>query len=42
MSEVPELPTQPKGMESKTGQGFEAAGQVYRDPEPGMLIMIGE
>ncbi|GGB79190.1 hypothetical protein GCM10011352_01040 [Marinobacterium zhoushanense] len=42
ISEGRELPTLPKGMEGKAGQGFEAVGQVYRDPETGKLILIGE
>ncbi|WP_295872684.1 DUF2149 domain-containing protein [uncultured Zhongshania sp.] len=39
-----ELPTVPKTVQDKlnSGSGYEAMGQVYRDPETGKLILIGE
>lgn len=36
--EIPQLPR--KGQSS--GEGYEAVGQVYRDPETGKLILIGD
>lgn len=39
-----ELPTVPQTMKDKisSGSGYESLGQVYRDPETGKLILIGE
>jgi len=42
VTEGRELPQLPSGMEGAAGQGFEAVGQVYRDPETGRLILIGD
>lgn len=36
-----ELPNVPQGA-GQTGSGYEAVGQVYRDPKTGKLILIGE
>lgn len=36
-----ELPDVPNGA-GEQGSGYEAVGQVYRDPETGRLILIGE
>lgn len=36
-----ELSDLPEGM-GEAGQGFEPMGQVYRDPDTGKLILIGE
>ncbi|MEC9483900.1 MAG: DUF2149 domain-containing protein [Halomonas sp.] len=36
-----ELPDLPDGM-GEAGQGFEPLGRVYRDPDSGKLILIGE
>ncbi|MGK9063901.1 DUF2149 domain-containing protein [Stutzerimonas chloritidismutans] len=37
-----ELPRLPDSLEGDTGKGLESVGQVYRDPETGKLILIGE
>lgn len=38
-----ELPEVPKGWAAGGGsQGFESVGRVYRDPNTGRLIMVGE
>lgn len=42
ISEGRELPQIPEGMDGKSGTGYESVGQVYRDPETGKLILIGE
>lgn len=42
ISEGRELPQMPQGMDGKAGAGYEAVGQVYRDPETGKLILIGD
>lgn len=36
-----ELPEVPEGA-GEAGSGYEAVGQVYRDPETGRLLLIGE
>ncbi len=36
-----ELPEVPNGL-GESGSGFEAVGQVYRDPKTGALILLGE
>ena len=36
-----ELPGLPEGM-GEAGKGFEPMGRVYRDPQTGKLILIGE
>lgn len=36
-----ELPSMP-GQGANGGEGYEAVGQVYRDPKTGKLILIGE
>lgn len=36
-----ELPQIPEGMQGGA-EGYEAVGQVYRDPKSGKLIMIGQ
>lgn len=36
--ELPQLPSQGES----GGNGYEAVGQVYRDPETGKLILIGK
>lgn len=36
--ELPQLPSQGRA----AGEGFEPVGQVYRDPNTGKLILIGE
>lgn len=36
-----ELPEVPEGV-GQAGRGFEPLGRVYRDPESGKLILIGE
>lgn len=36
-----ELPEVPEGMGAE-GSGYEPVGQVYRDPETGRLILIGD
>ncbi|MGM0702584.1 MAG: DUF2149 domain-containing protein [Pseudomonadota bacterium] len=36
-----ELTDLPEGM-GEAGQGYESMGQVYRDPETGKLILVGE
>lgn len=36
-----ELPEVPEGA-GEAGSGFESVGRVYRDPETGRLLMIGE
>lgn len=36
-----ELEELPEGM-GEAGQGYESMGQVYRDPETGKLILVGE
>ena len=39
-----ELPTLPQNLQQQmqSGSGFEAVGQVYRDPKTGKLILIGK
>jgi hypothetical protein len=39
-----ELPQVPDSMQSQLqdGSGYESLGTVYRDPETGKLILIGE
>jgi len=39
-----ELPKLPDNMQQhmQDGSGYESVGQVYRDPETGKLILIGE
>lgn len=39
-----ELPKLPDNMQQQMqdGSGYESVGQVYRDPETGKLILIGE
>lgn len=39
--ELPQVPEQLKHALG-TGEGYEALGQVYRDPKTGKLILIGE
>jgi len=36
-----ELPQMP-GQGANGGEGYEAVGQVYRDPKTGKLILIGQ
>lgn len=36
-----ELAEMPEGV-GEVGQGFEALGRVYRDPQTGKMILIGE
>ena len=36
-----ELPEVPRGR-GEAGTGYESVGQVYRDPETGKLILIGD
>jgi hypothetical protein len=36
-----EIPDPPAGT-GEAGSGFESMGQVYRDPETGRMILIGE
>lgn len=42
VSEGRELPQIPKGMNGEAGAGYESVGQVYRDPQTGKLILIGD
>ena len=37
-----ELPQIPDTLSSERGQGLKSLGQVYRDPETGKLILIGD
>lgn len=37
-----ELPQLPASLQSGQGEGLESLGQVYRDPETGKLILIGQ
>ena len=39
ISQGRELPDVPKGV-GETGSGYEAVGQVYRDPETGDMVLI--
>ncbi|WP_019628379.1 DUF2149 domain-containing protein [Thioalkalivibrio sp. AKL10] len=36
-----EIPDPPEGA-GEAGSGYESVGQVYRDPETGRMILIGE
>ena len=36
--ELPQIP----GQGTKGGEGYESVGQVYRDPNTGQLILIGQ
>lgn len=36
-----ELPDMPRG-EGRDGSGYESVGQVYRDPDTGKLVLIGD
>ena len=36
-----ELPEVPRGV-GESGSGYEAVGQVYRDPETGRMVLIGK
>lgn len=42
ISQGRELPQIPEGINGETGSGYEAVGQVYRDPKTGKLILIGD
>ena len=35
-----ELPDVPQGV-GESGRGYEAVGQVYRDPETGRMVLVG-
>ena len=37
-----ELPQLPDSLKGKGGEGLESVGQVYRDPQTGKLILIGQ
>lgn len=37
-----ELPRLPDALEGKGGEGLQSVGQVYRDPQTGKLILIGD
>lgn len=37
-----ELPSLPQSVSGQSGRGLESVGQVYRDPQTGKLILIGE
>lgn len=41
MVEGEEMPELPDGV-GEEGSGYESVGQVYRDPETGKLIMVGD
>ena len=41
ISEGRELPDVPEGV-GEAGSGYEAVGQVYRDPETGDMVLIDE
>ncbi len=41
MEQGRELPNIPNGI-GESGSGYEAVGRVYKDPETGKLILIGE
>lgn len=41
ITEGRELPDMPEGV-GESGSGYEAVGQVYRDPETGKMILIGD
>lgn len=40
VTEGRELPDVPRGA-GEAGSGYEAVGQVYRDPETGRMVLIG-
>lgn len=40
ISEGRELPEVPQGV-GESGSGYQAVGQVYRDPETGKMVLIG-
>lgn len=42
ISQGRELPQIPEGISGQAGNGYEAVGQVYRDPKTGKLILIGD
>lgn len=37
-----ELPQVPESLNGNSGEGLESLGQVYRDPDTGKLILIGD
>ncbi|MEM6794582.1 MAG: DUF2149 domain-containing protein [Acidobacteriota bacterium] len=37
-----ELPTLPESLSGGAGEGMEPVGQVFRDPETGKLILVGQ
>lgn len=37
-----ELPRLPDSLKGQGGEGLESVGQVYRDPQTGKLILIGQ
>ncbi|MEX6503769.1 DUF2149 domain-containing protein [Pseudomonas zhanjiangensis] len=37
-----ELPRLPDSLQGQGGRGLQSVGQVYRDPESGKLILIGD
>ncbi|MBU3056145.1 DUF2149 domain-containing protein [Pseudomonas indica] len=37
-----ELPRLPDNLKGQGGEGLESVGQVYRDPQTGKLILIGQ
>ncbi len=37
-----ELPRLPDSLQGQGGEGLESVGQVYRDPQTGKLILIGD
>ncbi|WP_324732771.1 DUF2149 domain-containing protein [Pseudomonas paeninsulae] len=37
-----ELPSLPDSLKGQDGAGLESVGQVYRDPQTGKLILIGQ
>ncbi|WPC03764.1 DUF2149 domain-containing protein [Pseudomonas sp. MBLB4123] len=37
-----ELPALPDSLKGQGGEGLESVGQVYRDPQTGKLILIGQ
>lgn len=41
VTEGRELPDVPQGV-GETGSGYEAVGRVYRDPETGKMILVGD